>query len=56
MICWTLLAIAFAEVHISSILPSGTHVALDRDHLNVFEPVLRRCVGVPWILEAAAAD
>jgi hypothetical protein len=45
-----------AEVHISSILPSGTHVALDRDHLDVFEPVLRRCVGVPWILEAAAAN
>jgi hypothetical protein len=41
-----------AEVHISSILPSGTHVALDREQLDVFEPVLRRCIGVPWILEA----
>ena len=45
-----------AEVHVSSILPSGTHVALDREYLNVFEPVLTRCVGVPWILEAAAAN
>jgi len=45
-----------AEVHISSILPSGAHVVLEREQLNVFEPVLRRCTGVPWILEAAAAD
>jgi hypothetical protein len=45
-----------AEVHISSILPSGTHVALEWEDLAVFEPVLKRCAGVPWILEAAAPN
>jgi hypothetical protein len=45
-----------AEVHISSILPSGTHVPLEWEDLAVFEPVLKRCAGVPWILEAAAPN
>jgi sugar phosphate isomerase/epimerase len=41
-----------AEVHLSSILPSGRHVPLRPSSLAVFEPILARCVGVPWILEA----
>lgn len=45
-----------AEVHLSSILPSGRHVPLECDDLVSFEPVLTRCVGVPWILEAPVSD
>jgi hypothetical protein len=40
------------EVHVSSILPSGHHTPLSEADLELFEPVLERCVGVPWILEA----
>jgi hypothetical protein len=43
-----------AEVHVSSILPSGTHIALEWHDLMTFESVLKRCVGVPWVLEASA--
>jgi hypothetical protein len=41
-----------AEVHLSSILPSGRHIPLQRRVLSAFAPVLRRCTGVAWILEA----
>lgn len=41
------------EVHISSILDDGTHVPLRANDVVSFLPVLERCVGVPWILEAA---
>jgi hypothetical protein len=41
------------EVHVSSILPDGRHVTLASDDLDRFRPTLVRCVGVPWILEAA---
>lgn len=40
------------EVHVSSILDDGTHVPLNTDDARLFWPVLERCVGVPWILEA----
>jgi sugar phosphate isomerase/epimerase len=41
-----------SEVHISSIEADGRHVRLrDADALT-FMPVLERCVGVPWVLEA----
>lgn len=43
-----------AEVHVSSILPSGVHVPLFPDVVPTFAPVLKRCIGVPWILEAPA--
>lgn len=44
-----------AEVHLSSILPSGEHVPLRGEDAEAFLPVLERCVGVPWVLEAPAA-
>jgi hypothetical protein len=42
-----------AEVHLSSIEPSGRHVPLRREDAEAFVPVLERCVGVPWVFEAA---
>jgi len=44
-----------AEVHVSSIEPDGEHVPLGADDAEAFLPVLERCVGVPWVLEAPAA-
>ncbi|MDO8188975.1 hypothetical protein Q5424_20285 [Conexibacter sp. JD483] len=41
-----------AEVHISSIQPSGAHVPLQPEDAEAFVPVLSRCTGVPWVLEA----
>jgi hypothetical protein len=41
-----------AEVHISSIQPDGEHVPLRAADAEAFLPVLERCVGVPWVLEA----
>lgn len=43
-----------AEVHLSSILPSGEHVPLRGADAEAFLPVLERCAGVPWVLEAPA--
>lgn len=40
------------EVHISSIEPQGAHVPLRAEDAEAFAPVLARCVGVPWVLEA----
>lgn len=44
-----------AEVHVSSILPDGDHVPLRAADAETFLPVLERCVGVPWVLEAPAS-
>lgn len=44
-----------AEVHVSSIEPSGDHVPLRAADAEAFLPVLERCAGVPWVLEAPAA-
>jgi hypothetical protein len=44
-----------AEVHISSIERDGEHVPLRAADAEAFLPVLERCVGVPWVLEAPAA-
>jgi sugar phosphate isomerase/epimerase len=41
-----------AEVHVSSIEESGEHVPLRPQDAETFAPVLARCVGIPWILEA----
>jgi xylose isomerase-like TIM barrel protein len=41
-----------AEVHVSSIERSGEHVPLRPQDAEAFAPVLERCVGVPWVLEA----
>jgi hypothetical protein len=43
-----------AEVHVSSILADGDHVPLRAEDAEAFLPVLERCVGVPWVLEAPA--
>ena len=43
-----------AEVHISSIERDGEHVPLRAADAESFLPVLARCVGVPWVLEAPA--
>jgi hypothetical protein len=44
-----------AEVHVSSIEPSGEHVPLRAADAEAFLPVLERCAGVPWVLEAPVA-
>lgn len=43
-----------AEVHISSIEVDGEHVPLRAADAEAFLPVLERCAGVPWVLEAPA--
>jgi hypothetical protein len=48
------LADRLAEVHVSSIEPDGEHVPLRAADAEAFLPVLERCVGVPWVLEAPA--
>lgn len=40
------------EVHLSSIRPDGAHVPLRIEDAEAFVPVLERCVGVAWVLEA----
>lgn len=44
-----------AEVHVSSIESDGEHVPLRAVDAEAFLPVLERCVGVPWVLEAPPA-
>ena len=44
-----------AEVHVSSIEPDGEHTPLRAADAEAFLPVLARCTGVPWVLEAPAA-
>jgi Xylose isomerase-like TIM barrel len=41
-----------AEVHVSSIEESGEHVPLRPQDAETFAPVLARCLGIPWVLEA----
>lgn len=41
-----------AEVHVSSIERNGAHVSLRAEDAEAFLPVLARCTGVPWVLEA----
>jgi hypothetical protein len=44
------------EVHISGIDEQGNHLPLDADAVDSFAGVLRRCRGVPWILESLPVD
>ena len=44
------------ELHVSGIDGDCNHVALARADLDRYEPVLRRCRHVPWILESLPAD
>lgn len=42
------------QLHVSSLV-DGEHVPLTAQDAERFQPVLRRCVDVPWVLEAPAA-
>ncbi|HEU0318844.1 MAG TPA: TIM barrel protein [Solirubrobacteraceae bacterium] len=43
------------HIHISSLDEDGGHATLTSEDEQRFEPVLRRCRDVPWILEAPPA-
>lgn len=40
------------HVHLSSLSEDLHHVSLTAEDEELFDPVLRRCLDVPWILEA----
>jgi hypothetical protein len=40
------------QVHVSGIHPDGTHRTTTELDLKLYRPLLERCSGVPWILEA----
>jgi hypothetical protein len=40
------------QLHVSGIEPDGTHRTTTQDDLELYRPLLERCSGVPWILEA----
>jgi len=44
------------EVHLSSIESDGVHVPLTVQDARRYRSVLRRCMNVPWILEAAPPE
>jgi hypothetical protein len=44
------------ELHVSGIDDECAHVALTLADIELYEPVLRRCRHVPWILESLPAD
>jgi hypothetical protein len=44
------------ELHISGIDADCNHVALEHADVDRYEPILRRCRHVPWILESLPAD
>jgi hypothetical protein len=43
------------QLHVSGIHPDGTHRTTTQDDLELYRPLLDRCDGVPWILEAVVA-
>ncbi len=40
------------QLHVSGIEPDGTHRPTTPADLALYEPLLARCAGVPWLLEA----
>jgi hypothetical protein len=40
------------HLHISSLSPDSHHVPLSAEDEERFDPLLARCLDVPWILEA----
>jgi sugar phosphate isomerase/epimerase len=40
------------HVHVSSLTAQCEHIPLEAEHLDLFAPLLRRCIDVPWIMEA----
>jgi hypothetical protein len=45
-------AARLTHLHISSMTYDNEHVPLSEEHLDLFAPLLQRCIDVPWILEA----
>jgi hypothetical protein len=44
------------ELHVSGIEPDGTHRPTTAADIALYEPVLERCRGVPWLLETELAE
>lgn len=44
------------QLHVSGIEPDGTHRTTTRADLELYRPLLERCRGVPWILEAVVEE
>ena len=44
------------EVHVSGIGAECNHIALELHDVESYEPILRRCRHVLWILESLPAD
>jgi hypothetical protein len=45
-----------SELHISGIDADCNHVALEHEDVERYDPILRPCRHVPWILESLPAD
>jgi len=43
------------QLHVSGIEPDGTHRPTTSEDLALYAPLLERCRGVPWLLEAVLA-
>ena len=44
------------QLHVSGIEPDGTHRTTTLADLELYRPLLERCQGVPWILEAVVEE
>jgi len=44
------------QLHVSGIEPDGTHRPTTDADLTLYAPLLERCGGVPWLLEAELAE
>jgi sugar phosphate isomerase/epimerase len=44
------------QLHVSGIEPDGAHRSTTRVDLELYEPLLTRCVHVPWLLEGELAE
>jgi hypothetical protein len=44
------------QLHVSGIEPDGTHRPTTTADIALYEPLLDRCPGVPWLLEAELAE
>jgi hypothetical protein len=44
------------QLHVSGIEPDGTHRTTTRADLELYAPLLARCRGIPWLLEAVLED
>lgn len=44
------------QLHVSGIEPDGTHRPTTEADMNLYEPLLERCAGVPWLLEAVLEE